>query len=73
MKININMVLERTTKGALRYQEVNLSGRPLGMASQETVIGTLYLRKWGLQTQGVREGYYPNNITVVIEIPDEVE
>ncbi len=72
MKVQVNFVLERTTRGALRYQEVNLVGEPLGMQDEDTVIGTLYLRKWGLRTQGLREGHQPNNITVTIEIPDKI-
>lgn len=39
--------LEKETKGALRYQEVELDGRPVAVDSpaDERLIGTLYLRK----------------------------
>jgi len=39
--------LERETKGALRYQEVELDGKPVPVDSpaDERLVGTLYVRK----------------------------
>lgn len=39
MKIVVEFELEKTTKGALKYQETKVA------AGQEPKIGTLYLRK----------------------------
>ena len=41
--ITAKFVLERETKGAVRYQEVDASGNPLEMTAAK--IGTLYIRK----------------------------
>ncbi len=43
MKKTIRMILERETKGAVRYMEVGTTGQQLELA--DAVIGTLYLRK----------------------------
>ena len=71
MEVQVNFVLERVTKGAIRYQEVDPAGHSLGMTDVNTVIGTLYLRKWGLRTQGLRAGQQPSNISIIIEIPED--
>lgn len=60
MQITAKFVLDRETKGAVRYQEVNDKGEP------ETVfhsIGTLYLRK----TAFGRGNGLPREITVTVE------
>jgi hypothetical protein len=60
-KITAEFALERETKGALRYQEVDDQGKPV-----ETVwakIGTLYVRKTAFQ-RGVEP---PNRLRVTIE------
>lgn len=46
MKKTIKMVLERETKGAVRYMEVDASGNQLEL--QDSTIGTLYIRKTAL-------------------------
>lgn len=59
-QIKANFVLDRETKGAVRYQEVDDKGQP------ETVyhkIGTVYLRKTAFD-KGVSA---PRQITVTIE------
>jgi hypothetical protein len=60
-KITAEFVLERETKGALRYQEVDDKDQPV-----ETVwakIGTLYIRKTGFE----RGTEPPNRLTVTVE------
>lgn len=49
--------LEKETKGAVRYQETNLEGTPLGRAA----IGTIYLRKDILFTP------YPRKLVVELK------
>lgn len=44
MSFVVNMVLERDTKGAVRYQEVDEKGGNKDIA-QGARIGTLYIRK----------------------------
>lgn len=44
----INMLLERETKGAVRYQEVDTEGKEVPM--DQAQIGTLYIRKRALET-----------------------
>lgn len=44
----INMLLERETKGALRYAEVDEQGNQVE-AADGAKIGTLYIRKTALQ------------------------
>jgi len=39
----VKMVLEKETKGAVRYQEVGQGGSPL--KGDEAIVGTLYIRK----------------------------
>lgn len=58
-KLTCKMVLERETKGAVRYMEVGTSGQQLELA--DAVIGTLYIRKTVLQ------GAVPKAITVTVE------
>jgi hypothetical protein len=60
-KFSAEFVLERETKGALRYQEVDDKGQPV-----ETVwakIGTLYIRKTAFE----RGTEPPNRLTVTVE------
>ena len=60
-KFTAEFLLERETKGALRYQEVEDKGQPV-----ETVwakIGTLYIRKTAFE-RGVEP---PNRLTVTVE------
>lgn len=50
--VTVNFVLERETKGAVRYQEVDANGNvivdPLAVA-----VGTIYFRKSGLVAAGI--------------------
>ena len=59
MKHTLMFKLEKETKGALRYQEVEQDGRPVAVGSW--VIGTLYIRKAALN------GQFPPNLTVTVE------
>lgn len=43
MRKIIQLTLERETKGAVRYQEVDENGQILGKV--DAVVGTLYVRK----------------------------
>jgi hypothetical protein len=54
----ITFVLEKETKGAVRYQEVNAEGKAIEQA--ESVVGTIYLRKTAL------DGKIPQRVTVTI-------
>jgi len=55
--IDVSMVLERETKGAVRYQEVDAAGNPM---TEDYKIGTLYIRKSALKAEPQK------NIKVVI-------
>jgi len=63
MKHVLTFKLERETKGALRYQEVEQNGRPVAVDSpaDDRIIGTLYIRKAALN------GQFPPNLTVTLE------
>jgi hypothetical protein len=56
------MKLERETKGALRYMEVDEDGDRVEI-QDGAKIGTLYIRKSALHS-----GVYPDNIVVEIQI-----
>lgn len=58
--MKVSMTLERETKGAVRYQEVNHKGEPVQMS--HAVLGTMYIRKSGFEDLG----YYPIDIEVDI-------
>lgn len=60
MKIKAKFILERTTTGAVRYQEVDDAGKALKGDADGAKITTLYLRKAALGDS------IPNNITVEI-------
>lgn len=47
-KHTVQMVLEKTTKGAARYQEVDSTGKPLKSDADGAKITSLYLRKAGI-------------------------
>jgi len=55
--------LERETKGALRYQEIERDGRPVSIDSPADVrmIGTLYVRKVAYPEET------PKSLTVTVE------
>ena len=58
MQIEVRMKLERTTKGAVRYQEVDAKDNPVGAG--EFKVGTMYVRKHALPKEP------PENIVVII-------
>ena len=58
MKHEVQLELEKETKGAIRYKEVNLNGVAGG---EQYLIGTLYLRKSELEEP------FPKLITVTLE------
>ena len=62
MTKTLAFVLERTTKGALRYAELGPDGAPLTQA--DAVVGTLYVRKSALT------GQEPSRLTVTIDLPE---
>lgn len=66
-QISVRMTLERVTKGALRYQEIDERRRPMVMSNPITVIGTLYLRKNGLNNQGIEN---TTDIVVTVKTVD---
>jgi hypothetical protein len=59
-KTTVKFKLEKTTPGAVRYQEVDDSGNKLTTRSAKCVIGSLYIRKLAL------EGNVPQEMTVDI-------
>jgi hypothetical protein len=60
-KITAQFVLERETKGALRYQEVDEQGAPIEQVWAK--IGTLYIRKTAFE----RGTEPPKRIAVTVE------
>lgn len=46
--MKIRMILERETKRAVRYQEVDSSDQPISQSDPTCKIGTLYIRKSAL-------------------------
>lgn len=52
-KIEVHLMLERETSGALRYQECTKEGSSITQNMPNCVIGTLYLRKLGIKNQKV--------------------
>ena len=59
MKASVQMIFERETKGAVRYQEVDASGQPVEQTA--ALVGTLYIRKFRFA------GDIPSKITVTVE------
>lgn len=62
MKFEVNMVLERETKGAYRYMEVDGSGNPVEQVWAK--LGTQYIRKTSFP-QGTPA---PRKLTVTVEV-----
>jgi len=58
----IPFLLERETKGALRYQEVDDKGKPVEQAWAK--IGTLYIRKTAFE----RGQTPPQRLAVTVEV-----
>jgi hypothetical protein len=65
-KIELNFALEKTTPGALQYKEV-VGGRKIE-SMYEGTVGSLYLRKDKLINQGVKDGDWPREIKVTLEL-----
>ena len=57
MKLKVNFIVEKTTPGAVRFQETDDKGQPLKIGDGAKV-GTLYVRKSALGKD------IPNNLTV---------
>lgn len=61
MKTTVSFVLDKTTPGAVRYQEVNAEGLPLKNDAAGAKINTLYLRKHWMG------GNIPQKVTIELE------
>jgi hypothetical protein len=59
-QFEVNMILDRETKGALRYQEVNGEGAALEIGAGAK-IGTLYIRK-----DAFKAGTAPKAVAVTV-------
>jgi hypothetical protein len=59
--MKLDFILEKETKGALRYQQVDKNGQPKSIDAGAEV-GTLYLRKSAFNGSG-----FPKNLKVNIE------
>ena len=57
--------LERETKGAIRYQELDDAGAPVKIG-EGAALGTLYIRKSALVAP------WPKSITVIIGTADNI-
>lgn len=55
-------IIDRETKGALRFQEVDAEGTALDIA--EASVGTLYIRKSALDKAGIKS---PRGLKITIE------
>lgn len=64
MKTELRFVIEKETKGAIRYVEVDDADRPKDLA--DATIGTLYVRKSYLQRAGV-VGNDADYVTVTLD------
>jgi hypothetical protein len=62
MKFEVNMVLERETKGAYRYAEVDDAGNPVEAVWSK--LGTQYIRKTAF-AQGTPA---PRKLRVTVEV-----
>lgn len=58
--ITVKMAFERSTKGAVRFQEVTNDGTPINIADGAK-IGTLYIRKSAL------DGTEPKSLSITIQ------
>lgn len=54
------MVVEKETRGAVKYQEVNGSGEPLEMSDPACVMGQAYVRK------NAFNGKIPKRVTIMV-------
>lgn len=60
--MNVNFRLEKTTPGALRFQEVDEHGTPLKIGAG-AVIGTLYVRKTAFAN-----GEEPKSLAIAVTV-----
>jgi hypothetical protein len=65
--MQVRFKLEKETKGALRYQEVDDAGKAVEQAGAK--IGTLYIRKSAFE----RGSAWPQELRVTIETSDAIE
>lgn len=61
MRHVITFAIERSTKGAVRFMELDTDGHPVDQA--QSIVGTLYVRKTALP-DGENP---PKRLTVVVE------
>lgn len=61
MRHQITMQLEKLTKNAVRYAEINADGQPVEQS--DSVLGTAYIRKAKLGA-----GDPPQRITVTVDV-----
>ena len=64
MKMEVRFKLEKETKGATRYEEVDVKGEPIEQAWAK--IGSLYIRKSAFE----RGATYPQTLRVTVETSD---
>lgn len=64
--MKIKMKLEKETKGALRYQEIDHNDQPVTTNDSACLMGTLYLRKKAME--GINT---PRFIQVEVTIEEE--
>ena len=63
MEKTVQFVLDKTTPGALRYQEVDDKGNPRKRDVEGAVINTLYIRKSSMKGE-------PKKLTVIVKIAE---
>lgn len=54
------LFLQKTTKGAAMYQQVDGKGQPMEMKDNDAVFPTVYMRKLALGEQ------IPNTVTITV-------
>jgi hypothetical protein len=67
MMIEVRLMFEKETKGALRYQEIDEKGEVIEQAWAK--IGTLYMRKSAFE----RGTKFPRQLSVTIHCEGEVD
>ena len=66
-RVKVKFVIERETKGAVRYMEVDEKGEARDNMHPLAVVGTLYVRKAAL------DGQIPSTLQVTIEQVRNIE
>lgn len=62
--MKLSFVLEKETKGAVRYQEVDEAGNP---KDKGYLMGTVYLRKDALIAEAFSSDRFPQAFTLELE------